>query len=282
MHSEILSSIKMYPTSNLVYSSMSAFAHLGEGELPGGWFVNALSDLGHSPNAIRQTLFRLTKQNELVARKSGRQKFYSASTYMVKEISFGLEKIFIAPNQEWDGLWTMVQYSFEGNERNSRERLRSILSVLGFAPLGTGLLIHPRDYVDAIREIVRENDLGESVRIFRSKQPDREDDMNLVRALWNLEELAEQYRDFLKQVEKIEPLLASLTDQQAFQIRFYVTLEILNIAWNDPDLPASLEPSGWPGNLARAAAKRLYEQLLDPATAYARGILRNSAHATQA
>ena len=275
MQNVILSSIKSYPTSNLVYSSMSAFAHLGDGELPGSWFVKALTDLGHSPNAIRQTLFRLTKQGELEARKAGRQKFYSSSNYMQKEISVGLEKIFMPPSQDWDGLWTMVQYTFEGDERNDRERIRSILSLIGFSALGTGLYVHPLDHSHAIEDVVRENGLTSNVRIFRSRQLGSENDKRLVRELWDLNELANQSRKFLTNAKKIEPLISSANDQQAFQMRYYVVMEILRIAWNDPDLPVSLLPANWPGYKARSAAKSLYQSLLGPATKHAEGILDN-------
>ena len=278
MYNKIVSSIKNYPTSNLVYSSMSAFAHLGNGELPGTWFVRALTELGHSPNAIRQTLFRLTKQGELEAHKLGRQKFYSSSNYMRKEISVGLEKIFMPPSQTWDGLWTMVQYSFEGEERNDRERLRSILNLIGFAPLGTGLYVHPQDHSQAIADVVQENDLTGSVRIFRSRQLSGENDRRLVKDLWNLTELARQFRTFQVNAQKIEPLISSANNQQAFQMRYFVVMEILRIAWSDPDLPISLLPASWPGYKARAAAKSLYQRLLDPATEHAREILERSQH----
>ncbi len=254
---------------------MSAFAHLGGGELPGGWFVRALSELGHSPNAIRQTLFRLTRQGELVARKSGRQKIYSSSSYMRKEIAVGLEKIFLPAPQEWDRLWTMVQYSFDGDDRNDRERIRSILGLIGFAPLGTGLFIHPQDHSNAINEVVRENGLTKNVRIFRSRQLNPEDDKRLVKELWDLADLAKQFRAFLANARKVESLIANADNQVAFQVRYYIVMEILRTAWNDPDLPVSLLPAHWPGYKARSTAKELYERLLEPATEHAQEILED-------
>ena len=263
MKSVILSTIRKAQTSLLVYSSLSAYAGRRSGELPGTWFVAAFGPLGRETQAIRQTLFRMVREKELVARKVGRVKFFSLSPYGRAATAAGFEKIALAPSDKWDGDWTIVRYGFTSRDRFDRDRVRDMLETEGFAALGRGVFVHPHDrtrrIVDALREVGRLDD----VMLFRARRIGGEDDARLERRLWDLDALARRYRTFL---EDFASLLRrpprSWKPETAFAARFAVVLAYLEVAWDDPELPKSLLPTHWPGRRARELAATLYQRLL--------------------
>jgi phenylacetic acid degradation operon negative regulatory protein len=276
MYDEILSTIKTYPTSHLVYSSLSAFADMFEGELPGTWFVAALRPLGHSPEAIRQTLFRLTGRSVLTARRAGRAKYYRCSSSSRTEIHAGLEKIFLDQQRQWDGNWTLVHYAFADTDRIDRDRVRDMLKVMGFAPLGIGLFVHPRDQTELLEQSIREMGVESHVQIFRSARHGADDNPAFIRSLWDLNDLGERYRAFSTRFGKLSENRELMTGEKAFALRFHVVIEFLRVAWEDPDLPPDLLPGDWHGDQARLLARSLYRQCLPHAREYAASFLRNS------
>ena len=273
MHDEILSTIKTYPTSHLVYSSLSAFADLNAGELPGTWFVAALGTLGHSPDAIRQTLFRLTRRQALIARQEGRSKYYRCSPSTRAEIDVGLDKIFLDPLGHWDGNWTLVHYAFADAERVQRDQLRDVLKVMGFAPLGIGLFIHPGNQTELLERPIQDLDMNSHVQIFRSKRQHAGDDPAFIKSLWDLEGLSVRYHAFTEQFEKLTRSKDTMTDDMCFALRFMVVIEFLRVAWDDPGLPPELLPGDWQGDRARLLARKLYRQWLPRARDHAASFL---------
>ncbi len=93
-------------------------------------------------------------------------------------------------------------------------------------------------------------------------------DADLVRAAWNLERLAEMYRDF---VERYQPVLAQLRDgagdsgdESAFLLRMLLIHDYRRLLLRDPGLPDVLLASDWPGQRARLLCRELYRRLLAP------------------
>jgi phenylacetic acid degradation operon negative regulatory protein len=273
MHDEIMSTIKTYPTSHLVYSSLSAFADLNAGELPGTWFVAALGPLGHSPEAIRQTLFRLTRSQALIARQEGRSKYYRCTPSSRVEINVGLDKIFLDPVRPWDGNWTLVHYAFADAERVERDRLRNVLKIMGFAPLGIGLFIHPADQKEPLEQSIQDLHVGSHVHIFRSKRQHAGDDPAFIKSLWDLEGLSDRYQEFTERFESLARSKDKIMDEMYFAMRFVVVIEFLRIAWDDPCLPPELLPREWQGDRARLLARKLYRLCLPRARDHAASFL---------
>jgi phenylacetic acid degradation operon negative regulatory protein len=265
----LLSAVTDAPVSYLVYSSLSFYGDRRGGEVAGTWFVSALESLGVAPAAVRQTLFRMERDEELVTRKVGRVKFYRASPYARAEIGAGLQKIFSTPEPDWDGYWTLVLTQFPTDRRVQRERVRSILQVEGFAPLGNGAYVHARDRADRLRKALDDLGVLDFVTAFRVDHVHGVSDRHFAYAHWNLTELGDEYASFLRRFEPLAGRRAStfpLATQ--FGLRFAVVLSFLEVAWKDPELPASMLPARWAGTKARVLARRLYERLLPGALAY--------------
>ena len=265
----LLSTVTDAPVSYLIYSSLSFYGDRRGGEVAGTWFVAALESLGVAPAAVRQTLFRMERDEELVTRKVGRMKFYRASPYARAEIGAGLQKIFSTPDPDWDGYWTLVLTQFPTDMRVQRERVRSILQVEGFASLGNGAYVHARDRADRLRKALDDLGVLQFVTAFRVDQVHGVSDRDFAYAHWNLTELGDEYASFLRRFEPLAGRRASTFPLETqFGLRFAVVLSFLEIAWKDPELPASMLPARWAGTKARVLARRLYERLLPGALAY--------------
>jgi phenylacetic acid degradation operon negative regulatory protein len=263
MNDVILSTIKTAQTSLLVYSTLSAYGGRRTGELPGTWFVAAFAPLGREVQAVRQSLFRMVREKELVARKEGRVKLFRLSPYGLASTATGFEKLASLRNDAWDGEWTIVRYEFTSRDRFDRDRLRDMLETEGFAAIGRGVFVHPHDRTPRIHEALRAAGQQDNVMLFRARRVGGEADAALVRRLWDLDLLAKRYRKF---IDDFAPLLRrtqrSWKPEQAFAARLAIALAFLEVAWDDPEHPASLLPARWPGERARELAFTLYQRLL--------------------
>ncbi len=258
----------------LVHSCLAVHARAGRAELPGSWFVAALEPLGIAKAAVRQALFRMVNDGELFSRKEGRVRLYRPSAYSEASVAAGTEKIFGPRQASWDGEWTIVQYRFDGARRVDRDRVRDILEVEGFACLSRGLYIHPRDRTGRVLQAVARSGTARDVMVFRARRLGGEPDGPLVARLWDLRGLARRYRKLLATFEpRGRRTSERVAGAEAFAARLALAISFLEIAWDDPDLPAALLPNDWPGERARALVRSLYEKLLPAALAHGESIL---------
>jgi phenylacetic acid degradation operon negative regulatory protein len=265
----ILSSVRDAPVSYLIYSAMSFYGDRRGGELPGTWFVSALEALGVDAAAVRQTLFRMERDAELIGRKVGRVKLYRPSAYARAEIGAGVQKIFAAVDTEWDGYWTVVLTHFPADMRLERERVRNIFQVEGFAPLGNGAYVHARDRAERLRRALADFGVGAFVTAFRADRIHGVSDRDFANAHWDLDALRDEYAAFVDRVQPLATRPASVFGNDVhFALRFAVVLSFLEVAWKDPELPATMLPPRWPGAKARTLAQRLYERFLPGALAF--------------
>lgn len=252
-----------------MYSSFSFYASEQGGELPASWFVRALGDLGVEENAVRQTLYRMERSGALDGRREGKAKFYRASATTQTMIGVGTARMLEERDDpKWDRRWTLVRFVLESRERKARDRLRDVLTVDGFANLGTGLYVHPRTRVDHVKEAARALELSDSVHVFRGERIFGPDEGDFVRTLWDLDATARRYQDF---VDRFSPLDGrdDCTPRDSFALRFGLVFEFLRITWDDPDLPIELLPDGWPADAARHLTRTLYRRLLPGALEFA-------------
>jgi phenylacetic acid degradation operon negative regulatory protein len=223
--------------------------------------------------AIRQTLFRMERDQELLTRRSGRMKFYSPSPYAVAEIQAGTEKIFEPPRRDWDSQWTIVRVGLRNAAMaKHRERVIALLAVEGFAQMEANLFVHPRQAAERLYDALPARARADVV-IVRGTLAGDEARVALV-ALWRVDLLAQRFRRTMATLMQLETQMRrGISDRDAFLMRFAVVFEYLGVAWDDPDLPAQLLPADWPGDRARRLAARLYKRLLPGATRHAEAVL---------
>lgn len=271
--SELVSIIDTVPISYFVYSSLSCFGRRRGGELPGMWFVRALTEAGRDLAAVRQTLYRMEAEGELLTRRAGRVKFYRATGVADGEIETGLAKIFQPAAPDWDGQWTMVHLNLRGPaNRVARERVVSLLAVQGFALMGDEVYLHPRDVG---RELAGAIGAAARAHVIIVRGPlTNVAATPTILAHWRVPALNQRYRRVRIRLEELARALdRRVSDRDAFLLRFALVFDFLGVAWDDPDLPPAVLPADWQGHAARELAASLYRRLVEPATRYSDRLL---------
>ncbi|MBX3174906.1 MAG: hypothetical protein KF709_10875 [Gemmatimonadaceae bacterium] len=265
---DLLSGIARVPISYFVYSAFSYYGGRHGGQLPGSWFVRALTALGRNEDAVRQTLYRMEQDGELIGRRARRTKFYRPSAYARAEIDAGTEKLFAARDERWDGQWTFVHVGLRRPAvAKQRERVIALLAVEGFASVDANLYAHPRRAERRLYEALPAASRREVV-ILRGVPGNAESTAALT-ALWKVGELGRRYAKVEAQLQRLERTAARrIDDADAFRWRFAVVFGFLGVAWDDPNVPGELLPPDWPGERARDLAARLYRKLLPGAVRY--------------
>jgi DNA-binding transcriptional regulator PaaX len=247
-----------------VFSLLQAYGGERGGELPGSWFVAMLEPLGIPADTVRQTLYRMTKSKALTNRRVGAFKLYRLTRYGKAGTDAGTSRLLKPPEKKWDGLWLVVVYKFQSEERVFRDQVKGLLELEGFASLSRGTYLHPRDRSQGLRESVGEHGLADRLTMFRGRQIEGQSNRDLVRRLWDLEGLRAGYSAFIRDFSPLRRRSWSRTDpHQALRLRFAFVLRYLEIAWKDPGLPLALLGE-WPAGRAQAVASHLHGALHQP------------------
>src|SRR3954470_1952258 len=177
---------------------------LGEYLLPASgsaWqetLIGALGALGHKTHAARQALARSAAAGWLRTERHGRRSRVHLTADTAEMLRSGARRIYTfgAP-WEWDGRWLLVVLRVPEERREVRHRVRTRLAWAGLGSLGGGLWITP--HVEREAEL---NDLGgedavAELQSFVAELGNLGDPAKLVSEAWDLDGVAERYRDFV-------------------------------------------------------------------------------------
>ena len=160
--------------------------------------------------------------------------------------------------------------------RSGRERVRSGLGFLGYAPIGDSTWISP--YPSAEVETLLASEGASAVR-FEAYDGDP---AALARRAWDLDALGTAYaswhteaRGLVENPARVVGTTASEDDELAFVVRSHLVHEWRKFLFTDPGLPMELLPAEWPGNAAARffgeeaarllpGASRFVDRCLDP------------------
>jgi DNA-binding transcriptional regulator PaaX len=238
MRHAFLSTVPTVPVSYFIYSSFSFYGPETGGEIPGTWFVKALASVGRSEESVRMELYRMERDDELHSRKDGRTKYYRPTVAARAEIDAGSRKIFGDTPRKWNREWTIVHFQFDARQRVKRDRLRSLLHVEGFAPIGSGVFIHPREPSSGLTAAIESLNASSSINVFRGASLDVQDVRSFARSTWDLGQVAREYQNFASRFQPLAKSSRVVDDRMAFAARFAVVFDYLKAAWADPELPA--------------------------------------------
>ncbi len=233
---------------------------------PGIWLgelITLMAPFGVSERLVRTSCFRLIDEGWFAARRDGRRSHYSLTASGQRRIELAYQRVYTPPLKEWDGRWTLVITPRNGDTIPNRAELRRELEWEGFSPLTPGVLIHPVEKADALRQLLEELGLRERVAVFRAGNLEGfggPGSQELMIQCWNLDEVSERYRRF---IEHFQPLLAilaktALSPQQAFLIQTLLIHSFRRATLHDPRLPAMMLPAAWPGITAFELCRALY------------------------
>ena len=264
-----MSSIYEYPVKRLVFSSFGFYGR-HRGALPGVWFIRCFGEFGITAPTVWQTLYRMERAGEVEARRAARDKLYWPTTIAWASLDAGAAKLApCAEREPWDGTWTIVLLRSSGARPAPLDRARSLLRTEGFVALQPGVFVHPRRRVARIVEAAERTELAGNVTVFRAALEFPEVG-RLVKHAWSLDRLRRQYEAFIQRYQRAP---AARTPKAAFLHRLYVTLDYLDVAWADPELPPQLLTDAWPGHKARALVAKLNGRFTAAATLFADSLL---------
>ena len=237
-----------------------------------GSLITLLAPLGLNERLVRTSVFRLSREEWLIAKPLGRRSDYLLSPSGQQRVAEAARHIYASTTPFWDRRWRLIMTVGDLAPKD-RERLRKSLIWQGFGVLSNHCFIHPSaDLMAAFDALVAEG-LGNLVGRLKplvaadpSSLANAASDKDLVRSAWDLDHLAQVYREFVQRYEPIlqeyRPAPEASSDEEAFLLRVLLIHDYRRLLLRDPTLPDVLLPSGWPGQKARLLCNELYQRLL--------------------
>ena len=149
--------------------------------------------------------------------------------------------------QPWDGFWTVAMYDFEERSRKSaRQRIRRVLSELGFGSPQRSVMVCPLPVQREIEEIIKTKEMEKEVWVMRAEGILGMQNNAVAQNSWPLDELNYFY-------ESLIDLYPKAREDNLVQEWTQIFLAVDN---QNPYLPKELLPEDW----AEAACKQLFYQ----------------------
>jgi phenylacetic acid degradation operon negative regulatory protein len=237
--------------------------------------VALMADLGAPDQAVRSSISRLKRRDVLRSERIHGAAGYALTDSTVDVLAEGDVRIFERVRATEDDGWLMVVFSVPESQRDKRHALRSSLSRLGFGTVAPGVWVAPGNLGGETRHTLERRELSAYVDIFTGRHFAFDDLRSKIPKWWDLDELTELYRDFLR---RYSPLLDRIsaggtTPLEAFQMYLPMLTEWRRLPYRDPGLPLSLLPPGWEGETAGALFQDLNKALNGPAREHARAVI---------
>ena len=230
-----------------------------------GSLIKVLEPFGLNQRQIRTAVFRLVKEDWLVARQLGRRSYYSFTETGQRHYEKAARRIYYANLQPWDRKWTLVLPALCGN--TEKELLRRELAWLGYGALTPGMLGHPSGDRQPLDETLLELKLTDKVVVFIANTEDiasREVLKKLSHDCWNMAGIEKRYNHFIQRFRSVHRAISRAKQkdpEQCFQVRTLLIHEYRRIQLQDSDLPGELLPPNWSGVAAYNLTKNIYRAL---------------------
>lgn len=246
-----------------------------------GGLIDLLAPFGINDRLVRTSVFRLTMDDWLVARRDGRRSHYSLTESGRRRFAHASRRIYSLPSQKWDGTWTLVLLPRAAQNARDRAELRRELEWEGFGLVAPGVLGHLAADIAVLGEILDGLKQREKVVVVSAKdleafssRPFRE----LVGQCWNLQELAAGYQEYCVRLEPVLTLLraGNIAPERAFLVRTLMIHSFRRVTLHDPHLPADTLPESWPGHTAYALSREIYRLLYKRTESHLQQVLENT------
>lgn len=246
-----------------------------KGEAAVSALVRMLAPLDIKPPAVRTAVSRMVRQGWLEPTPTDTGPGYAMTPRAWRRLDQAATRIYRTRESTWDRRWHLLVLDPIGN-RSARERVRSALTFLGYAPLAdnTWIAAYRSDEVDAV--------LAADHAVARSFTAEYADDpVAMARDLWDLDGLGEAYADWLEDAHDLvaaapdPPRADPADDERAFAVRSRLLHEWRKFLFRDPGLPTDLLPSGWPGAAAAEFFDAQAARLLPGASRFVDRCLEN-------
>lgn len=244
---------------------------LGELVLPNGgaaWtrtLVTTLELLGVRDKAARQALARLEERGWLRRERHGRQTRWLLTDRAAELLGAGAERIygFGQRPRDWDGRWVLLLTSIPESDRRVRYRMSQGLGWAGFGSIGPGTWISPWADREA-HAVDLLADLEVDATSFIAEIGTLGSGPALAATAWDLPALRVEYEQFLAETDRVDA--ATLDPAHAASELTALVHRWRRFPFIDPDVPAELLDSDWPGGTAATRFTELRAALRPAAT----------------
>jgi phenylacetic acid degradation operon negative regulatory protein len=244
---------------SLLLTVLGEFVLPRGGEVWTGTLVDALGALGIEEKSARQALSRAAAEGLLEPERHGRKVRWILTEAGDRLLREGTERIygFMRRPHAWDGRWLVLTAGVPESQRRLRHRLRTRLTWLGLGSPAPALWVIPDASKEAaVREVIRELDLGDRAYAWTGPSAGVGDTAKLISAAWDLDDVEKRYLRFIERFEG----LAVGSGREAFVSQVLLIQEWRHFPFADPDLPAELLDHAWPGPRAAAVFHHLRER----------------------
>ncbi len=225
-----------------------------QGAVWSGGLVRLLEEFGFTEGAARVALNRLVGRELLTRTRDGRHVHYVLTQRTVTVLAEGDQRIFtLGERPRRETTWTVLWHSIPDDRRLARTRLVSRLRFLGFGSVQDGTWLAPHDRERELAALLAELGVAEHAGVLLGRPATAVDFGTFVGRVWDLDELAERYREFVDQFSGLEVT----DDRAALLLRTRLVHTFREFPFLDPELPEDLVPP--PKH--RAEALRLFHYL---------------------
>lgn len=218
--------------------------------------VTVLAKFGVEEKSARQALARTAAEEWLSAERHGRRVRWRLTSRGRQLLTEGDDRIYSFGREErsWDRMWLVLMVSVPETKRELRHRLRTRLSWAGFGSPSAGVWVTPDTKREQeAQQILEELALTDGAMSFIAQYGSIGQEQSIVHQAWNLQAIAERYKQFIDEFGGLGPDGADAT----LVAHTRLVHEWRRFPLLDPQLPSELLPSGWTG----AQAATLFHDL---------------------
>ncbi|MFC4912789.1 PaaX family transcriptional regulator C-terminal domain-containing protein [Actinomadura gamaensis] len=254
------------------------FGLAGTEAMPGVALVRLLNEVGVGEAAARSLLARMRRNGYLATERRGKGAVYGLNGSFLAAFRRARDGGFRAP-QPWEGWFHAVFYTVPEDRRAFRDKLRRAATLAGYGQMQPGVLISLTDLRARLDEELGGTPPAGTVRYGRVGL-DTADAAEIARRAWELDELAQRYREHTARLAAALADNAALADgaPRALTVREYVDLfgTALTDTLRAPPLPPELLPPDWPLPALFQTVGRVFATLGPQVGAQARRIVAES------
>lgn len=253
-----------------------------------GSLIRLAAPLGLNERLVRTSVFRLVREDWLVAEQIGRRSYYRLTANGSRRVDAAHGRIYHQAHRRWNRRWTLVvtQAAALGAER--RKALHDDLRWQGFGQLANGVMLHPDPDEADLRALLAGADVERQVPVMRATAGSgtgAEALRGVIHRSWDMERLAADYAAFLSTFRPVAETLgatARLDPETCFAVRTLLMHAYRRVLLRDPKLPEELLDANWPGTAARLLCRDLYRRIQAPAERHLLAMLETPAGAAPA
>lgn len=247
----------------------------------GGWFsvsslLTMLREVGIDDPSVRSALSRFKRRGILTAERRDGVAGYALGEVARRTFDIGDARVLERRTAPPDRGWVLAAFSIPESARDVRYRLRSRLARVGFAQVGGGLWIAPRQLESDVRHLVSSLQVTEYVDIFLADHSSFRSTREAVSDWWDLDAIGAMYSEYSNSYRSMAQQWAKVTGRvdnaRAFADYTRALTSWRPLPYVDPGLPREYLPAKWPGDRATETFYALHDRLARPALDYVKAI----------